>query len=320
MLKYLVIQLDDSSTSFCHYTNDRTKRNLIALDVLDKAIFWSMKENLTLQILYPDYEIPTEYKEAISKTYHADIVNALCEDDELRDSAEVVVFDSLSSINYFPFKSDTTYIIRTELGDLIEQGMLVNTILPKVDRLNIVIMNPLSLTEDNQERYTQFLDRLSQKVAEEYKKQHNLQINLLTDRMMLDGMNNCNAGDEVIALCPDGKFYICPAFYADGKNGYSVGDVDNGLDIKNSQLYKLHHAPICRECDAWHCKRCVWLNRKATLEVNTPSHEQCVMAHIERNTSRNLLSQLRELGNYLPGKDIPEISYLDPFEQVIKNN
>lgn len=320
MLKYLILQLDDSSTSFCHYTNDRTRRNLMSMELLNKAILWSMKENLTLQVLYPDYEIPSEYKEALSKTYHANIVNSLCENEELRNSANVVVFDSLSSINYFPFKSDTTYILRTELGNLIEQGMLVNTILPKVDRLNIVITDPLSLTEDNQESYAQFLDRLSQKVAEEYKKQRNLQVNLLTDRMMLDCMNNCNAGEEVITLCPDGKFYICPAFYADGKDGYSVGNVDGGLDIKNPQLYRLDHAPICRKCDAWHCKRCVWLNRKTTLEVNTPSHEQCVMAHIERNASRNLLSCLRTFGNYLPGKHIPELDYIDPFELIIKNN
>lgn len=320
MLKYLVIQLDDSSTSFCHYYNDRTKKNLIPLETLKKAIFWSMKENLTLQVLYPDYEIPSEYKEAISKTYHADIANSLCEDVELRDNADVVVFDSLSSINYFQFKSETSYIIRTELENLIEQGMLVDPILPKVDRFNIVITNPLSLTEDNQESYAQFLDRLSQKVAEEYKKQHNLQVNLLTDRMMLGCMNNCNAGEEVITLCPDGKFYICPAFYADGEAGYSVGNVDSGLDIKNPQLYRLDHAPICRKCDAWHCKRCVWLNRKTTLEVNTPSHEQCVMAHIERNASRELLSYIRTFGNYLPGKDIPELDYFDPFELIIKDN
>lgn len=318
MLKYLVIQLDDSSTSFCHYTNDRTKNNLISLEVLNKAIFWSMKENLTLQILYPDYEIPSEYKEAISKTYHAKIVNSLCEDDELRNIADVIVFDSLSSINYFPFKSETTYIVRTELGNFIEQGMLINSILPKVDRLNIVITDPLSLTEDNQESYALLLGRLSQKVAEEYKKQHNLQINLLTDRMLLEGMNNCNAGCESITVAPDGKFYVCPAFYADGKDGNSVGDVDNGLDIKNPHLYRLDHAPICRKCDAWHCKRCIWLNRKTTLEVNTPSHEQCVMAHLERNASRKLLSKIREIGDFLPDKDIPAIDYLDPFDLIGK--
>lgn len=320
MLKYLIIQLDDSSTSFCHYSNDRTKKNLIPLQTLKDAIIWSMKENLTLQILYPDYEIPTEYKDVISKTYHADIVNVLCEDTELRELAEVVVFDSLATINYYPFKSDKTYIIRTSLSELLEQGALINTILPKVNRLNIVITDPQSLTEEKQNDYALLLYRLSLKVTEEYKKEHNVQLNLLTDRMMLESMNNCNAGEEVISLCPDGKFYVCPAFYTDNKENYCIGDILNGVDIKNCQLYQLDHAPICRKCDAWHCKRCVWLNRKTTLEVNTPSHEQCVIAHIERKASRILLSQLRTIANYLPDREIPEISYIDPFELITKNN
>lgn len=313
MLKYLVIQLDDSSTSFCHYTNERTKQNLIPLETLKEAIFWSMKENLTLQVLYPDYEIPTEYKEVISKTYHANIVNSLCEDDELRNNADVIIFDAIASINYYPFKSDKTYIIRTNLSELLEQGALINTILPKTDRLNIVITDPQSLTDDKQKSYIHFLDRLSQQIIEEYKRQHHIQLNLLTDRMMLDRMNNCNAGEEVISLCPDGKFYVCPAFYYDSEVRNSIGDVKTGLVIKNPQLYKLDHAPICRICDAWHCKRCVWLNRKSTLEVNTPSREQCVMAHLERNASRKLLAKIKEIGHFLPYQEIPMIDYLDPF-------
>lgn len=74
-----------------------------------------------------------------------------------------------------------------------------------------------------------------------------------------------------------------------GRLNYSIGDLQNGMNIKNSQLYKLDYAPLCRQCDAYQCKRCIWLNRKMTYEVNTPSHEQCVMGHLERNASRNLL-------------------------------
>jgi len=58
----------------------------------------------------------------------------------------------------------------------------------------------------------------------------------------------------------------------------------------------------------------VWLNRRSTLEVNTPGREQCVSAHHERNASRALLASIRTLGTFLPDREIPEISYLDPFE------
>lgn len=319
MLKYLIVQLDDSSVSFCHYSNDRTTRNLMPLDMLKEAIFWSMKENLTLQFLYPDYELPMEYKELISKTFHANIISSTCEDDKLRERADVVVFDSLAAINFYPFIQEQAYVFRSILSEILPNVGMLYSVLPKVNRINIVITDVPDFSDEDMERYKLFLEDLSCKVVEEYKKGHELQINLLTDRMFLDNMNNCSAGDESITLCPDGKFYICPAFYADKRDGYSVGSVGEGLNVKNPQLYKLDHAPICRICDAYHCRRCIWLNRKLTLEVNTPGREQCIMAHIERNASRSLLDKIRAIGKFLPGKEIPELDYLDPFETIIKN-
>ncbi len=124
---------------------------------------------------------------------------------------------------------------------------------------------------------------------------------------MLDSMNNCNAGENNLTLAPNGKFYICPAFYYDDEQ--AVGNLQEGINIKNQQLYKLEYAPLCRECDSYHCKRCVWMNKKTTLEVNTPSHEQCVVSHLERNAAREFLLRTK-----IFDKQIKEISYLDPFD------
>lgn len=319
MLKYLIIQLDNTSVSFCHYNTEHTKINLIPLDVLEDAIFWAMKENLTVQFLYPNYTLPSDYQKAISGMFHADIVSSTCEDAELRSRADVVVFDSLASIQYYPFSSEQSYVFRSTLNELIENSMMIGSILPNVSRINIVVTDVSSFIKENQLKYEAFLTNISHKIAEEYQRDHGVQLNVLTDRILLDNMNNCNAGVESITLCPDGKFYICPAFYNDTADRYSVGNLKDGLDIKNSQLYRIDHAPICRICDAFHCRRCVWLNRKMTLEVNTPSHEQCVMAHIERNASRMLLSHIRKIGQFLPGKEIPELTYLDPFDKLANN-
>ena len=76
------------------------------------------------------------------------------------------------------------------------------------------------------------------------------------------------------------------------------------------------YAPLCKECDAYQCMRCVYLNKVLTREVNIPSHEQCVMAHIERNASRDLLLALREQDAYMPKTEIKEITYLDPFDNI----
>lgn len=317
MLKYLIIQLDDTSVSFCHYNNNNTKQRLIELDTLKDALVWSMKENLTVQFLYPDYVLPAEYKSLMSSIYHADIVSSTCEDEDIRNLADVVVFDSWAAIDSYPFSETQAYVIRTTFEDLFINGTFLNTVLTKISRFNIVITDIQNLNTSIENKYSQFLENLSVKIFQEYKKGHEVQINILTDRMMLDAMNNCGAGDESITLAPDGQFYICPGFYLDGST--NVGDVPNGLDIKNQRLYRLDHAPICRICDAWHCKRCVWQNKNLTLEVNTPGREQCVMAHIERNASRKLLDVIREIGQFMPDIEIKELNYMDPFEIIIKH-
>ena len=184
-----------------------------------------------------------------------------------------------------------------------------------VARLNVVIKDIETFTDADFAKYKAFLEEVAAKIELMYVKGKAPQFNLLTDRLMLKQMNNCGAGDTTITLAPNGKFYICPAFYYEDEND-DVGDLEHGLDIKNKQLYQLGHAPICRHCDAWQCKRCIWLNRKTTLEVNTPSHEQCVVAHLERNASRLLLQNIRKHGSFLAEQeDIPELDYIDPFDK-----
>ena len=145
--------------------------------------------------------------------------------------------------------------------------------------------------------------------------QSGIELNILSDRLVLTNMNNCEAGVKHITFAPNGKFYICPGFYFDDEND-SIGDLASGINIKNQQLYKLEYAPICRTCDAFQCKRCVYLNRKTTLEVNTPSHEQCVVSHLERNCTKDLLDKARNAIPELAEKEITEIDYLDPFDKI----
>lgn len=67
MLKYLIVQLDDTATSFCHYNNGKTDKHLIPLETLKKALFQAMKENLAVQFLYPDYKFPKNIRRLSSR-------------------------------------------------------------------------------------------------------------------------------------------------------------------------------------------------------------------------------------------------------------
>ena len=315
MLQYLIILIDETSTSYCHYENPAKKAGLIPLDILKAGIRFGMMENLMIQFVYPDYELPSEYKEAIETIDHSKIVASLCEDESLKDEADVIVYHDWTGLSFGKFEAGKSYVLRTSKADLFERYLFIKDVLPKVSRLNVVITDIDSFKEEDFERYKQILETLSECLEKLYADGQTPQLNILTDRMMLSAMNNCGAGDSCITLAPNGNFYVCPAFYYENEAD-CIGDLEHGLDIKNKQLYRLDHAPICSHCDAWQCKRCVWLNRKTTVEVNTPSHEQCVVAHLERNASRELLSNIRKHGTFLPEQDeIKEIDYLDPFDK-----
>lgn len=321
MLQYLIILLDDTSTSYCHYTNNRAERHIISLDDLRAGIVFGMKENLMIQFIYPNYELPQEYKDIIETIDHSKIMPIADKD------ADVIVFNEWREMVNYSFDVENTYVLRINKTDIFAQHTLIKSVLGKVARLNVVITDTETFTDADFENYKTCLEEWAEELERLYSSGNASQFNLLTDRMVLDNMNNCGAGDTTITLAPDGRFYICPAFYYDAtcdgtekslgevcSKGYSIGSLVDGLNIKNPQLYELTHAPLCRICDAYHCKRCVWLNRRTTFEVNTPSHEQCVVAHLERNASRKLLTAIQKHSEFLSEKEIKEINYLDPFD------
>ena len=264
------------------------------LETLKTGIIYAMKENLNVQFVYPDYSLPKEYLEVIDRIDHTDIKSPI-----LSAEADVVVMDGviqIANVREHDFKHGVSYVLRLSKQELFDNVADVCALLNKLERLNVVITDVESFTDGDFECYSNVLLTLSEVVEKQY-------------------------GGTSVTLATDGKFYVCPAFYlANEDDGIgslhtAIGDLQHGLDIKNPQLYKLDHAPLCRHCDAYQCKRCIWLNRKMTYEVNTPSHEQCVMAHLERNASRKLLNAIRKHGTFLPEREeIKEITYLDPFD------
>ena len=204
------------------------------------------------------------------------------------------------------FIDNITYVLRIDKRNLFDNYNIIANLLTKVSRFNIIITDIESFTEKDFLEYEDVLLKIVDIIVPYFEHCRTLNVNILTDRIHLNQMNNCNAGYETITLAPNGNFYVCPAFYYANnvkdpksqedvcKSGYNIGNINDGLKIRNSHLYKLSHAPLCRICDAYHCKRCVWLNRLQTLEINTPSHEQCVVSHIERNVSKYLLTELKQ--------------------------
>ena len=304
MLTHLIILLDDTSVSYCHYDVRRTEKHLIGLDVLKRGIVWAMKENVNIQFVYPDYPLPEEYREAIESIDHTKIGPQSC-----GEKLDVVVLSNLQEEGI----ADKCCLWRCTLSEMTAQFSAVKELLGKVPRLNIVLRDIPHWKETDFDVYKRILNNLADTVIDLYAKREVVQLNLLTDRLQLSQMNNCDAGDANVTLASDGRFYVCPAFYPQK----SIGSLTEGLHIDNKQLFQLDHAPICRVCDAYQCRRCVWMNQQLTMDCNTPSHQQCVAAHLERNASRQLQQKLREQGIRLQySQEIKEIEYLDPFNIV----
>lgn len=309
MLKYLIVNLDDTSVSFCHYEGNRSEKRLMPLADLRAGLLWAMKENLMVQFVYPSYNLPKEYTELIDTVDHIDITSDT-------SNGDVVIFNGIDSIRKISEIPLYNVVLRLNREDLFKSVDALVSLAKNGKSYRIIVNDINGFNDDDFQSYRSVLSKLSQAVEDIIVSGNEIQISLVTDRIQLTEMNNCNAGVESITFAPDGKFYICPAFYYDGLN--DVGNPNDGLNIPNQQLLKLEYAPLCRKCDAYHCKRCVWLNQKTTLEVNTPSHEQCVVSHLERNESMRLLNSLKEKGKIRTSISIPEIDYLDPFDKIVR--
>ena len=325
MLQYLVILLDDTSVAYCHADNPLKEKRLMPIETLKKGILFGMKQNLMIQYVFPDYALSKEYASIIESIDNVKIYPfGCCPVTGISDDGETDV----EVVTFVPEEMETkNLVLRLTFSEMLKKKDAIAKLFASGARINLCITDVEQFTDGQIETYKQVLNGWNTVLLELFKQGQTPQFNLLTDRMQLENMHNCEAGVSNITFAPNGKFYLCPAFYYDEQvkvfnqlnhhnpsSDNSVGDPENGLDIPNPQLLQLGHAPLCRNCDAFQCRRCIWLNRKLTWDNNTPSRQQCVMAHIERNASRGLLNDIRKEGEFMPQIDIKEINYLDPFE------
>ena len=300
-MQYLMLLYDGAAPSFCYY-DAPGKGAKMSLDTLKAAVLFARKEGLAINVITGEDPLPEEVRAELSGILHIIIAPWTFPHDNVDDVA-VVNWTPDLRISEMPDNSDKDIILRVPRKAIPNLTDTVRQLRFKGHRVNVQLLEQNRMTEEDVKAYEAQLEALSAFVLKS-----GMEINVVTDRLVLKKMNSCGAGDLAITVAPDGKLYVCPGFYYDGEP--SCGDVWTGLDLPNRQLYKLEFAPICRNCDAWQCRRCVWLNQKATGEVNTPSRGQCVTAHKERHASVVLSKKGTE-----PLEDVP---YEDPFELINK--
>ena len=316
-IKYLILLIDDNAASFCYYKNPSTnnsKENLMSYNNLKSILNYAEDNGLFLNILYNKDNLPKKHADLINKSSHISFIPLEHYENDL-DNILIINPQNDQIIDGLENNNTKNIILRLEKNDLNKLFEIFNSLLGKFKRLNLILLDIEKYKENDFNIYREELNKINSMIKKEYINGNAIEFNIISDRILLNNMQNCNAGIDHITIAPNGKFYICPAFYYDDVDN-PVGDMNSGINIKNNQLLELNYSPICKICDAFHCKRCVWLNKKTTLEINTPSHQQCVLSHIEREASRILLSDLHSNLNFNDFNNIasiPEIDYNDPI-------
>jgi CXXX repeat peptide maturase len=232
---------------------------------------------------------------------------------DIQDGIFVVGREDYGRLQDIEEGSRCTLNLRLERDCLPVLATLVGTALVRCARVNVMLLNLELYDEEDLVEYRGQLQMLAEFMEERYRQRDAVECNILSEGLSMQTTRDCGAGVTHLTIAPDGMFYVCPGFFYDGL-GKPCGDVRSGARIPNVRLYSRDHAPLCRSCAVVHCPRCVYLNKKTTAEVNTPSQSQCVAAHLEREISARLSERVRAGGRRAgPAPVRLDYTVLDPF-------
>ncbi len=140
-------------------------------------------------------------------------------------------------------------------------------------------------------KYSESLNLLKNQVLNHWHNGHKIRVNLITDPFGLRSISECSYGSQSLFIGPNGKFYLCPAFYYNDVNS-AIGTIADGWSINYEHLFHREYSPVCRSCTKKACLRCIFDNVKGTLEYNIPTHEQCLKAEIEGEICLKFFNEL----------------------------
>jgi CXXX repeat peptide maturase len=247
--------------------------------ILRSAIDLAQRESLKLRFLYGDKRPPRLVERLTEQVEHTKILPL-----KLRCSYLQGVFiiqkGDFEQIDRTRAGPPEKVILRVRKNDLGDLSALVES-LAGSKRIDVVLQALGSYGKADFEAYAVQLDKIKNRLAGRFSSGTPCELNIITDRLRLSSMRNCNAGMEHRTVAPDGRVYLCPGFFH-GFPKSAIGDLSGQAFWPDTELLPLEKAPICSGCDAFHCRRCFYLNVTLTGEINTPSRQQCVVSHLEQ--------------------------------------
>jgi CXXX repeat peptide maturase len=317
-LTHILVLVEDGAVAFCHYENPSfhasAKPRWMAEERLRGIVRHAEGQSVALTFVLGKTRPPARIERLMERVIHAKIV-PLALGDVYPDA--ILVLDSEDADAFAQLSPDSrrNVILRLARRDVAKGADLCASLAGRYGRLSLHLRGIEYFTPSDLAVYREELAKLGSMLGIRYSGGDRVEINVLTDRMMLREMRNCDAGVKHVTVAPNGDCYICPAFVHDGE---PIGRFDGaaGPAVKRITGLDLSHGPLCTRCDAFHCKRCVYLSRKLTEEYNVPSEQQCAIAHIEREASRLLLKDLGKVEPFRRMPRIAELNYQDPIELI----
>lgn len=313
---HLLVLIENGAVPFCTYDNPRfgSAPAWMPLQLLQAITRVAKQKRIALSFLFGATRPPAAI-ERLTKPYAKIVPAALA--GVYPDAVVVLDGGEPSCFAALPDNPERNVILQLGRSNLRSCAAFFESLIGKFRRLSIHVKGIEDFTPEDFTAYERALRTMGESLGSLYRQGSRIEVNLLSDRMMLTGMRNCDAGEKHLTLAPNGRLYLCPAFYHDSEDSH-VGSFDarKGLEVKRIAGAALRCAPLCTRCDAYQCKRCIWLNRKTTLELNVPSEQQCAAAHLERDASRRLLAQLAGVEPFRRMPPIPELNYRDPLELI----
>lgn len=298
--KYLYFITSDNISSHCNYVvKECSDNNIMDDEIFNKGLLFAKDNNFT-PVIFDD-----------PKSKDSNFINIISNKSKSIYENSIVICDNNSDL---PSDFNGACILLITKNNIRQLSKFIIELNQKANRINLIIKDIEEWNDIDVQLYKDQLEILMEYIYISYQNNVKCELNVLTDIFELNSMCNCDAGKNHISLAPNGKFYICPAFYFDNPNN-SIGNLEEGINISNEHLLDINNAPICLGCDSYHCRRCVYLNKKLTNEINTPSKIQCIVSHIERSVSLKLQQMLKK-ENIIPRNILKEIDYLDPIEKL----
>ena len=317
MYKQIYFLLSDDAVTYCNYSKSDNKRKMTEAAII-KGLRYARSN-----FFQPIFVHTKDSKEIIYETANSELREEL----EASDIIHIRPF----MINLNMYNPDRDIIVLTvknadtlnisiencilvvENDEISKLDEVVKKLLHKVKRINLKIRyhNGFDLSG-----YQAVLHSMAEELFCYFMDDDSREINVLTDKIFLKEMDNCYAGERNFCLAPDGKLYVCPAFYYAGENSITLEE--DGRCSGEESMVNYDKAFVCQKCDAYQCNRCVFENKVKTGEYNVPGKMQCRKAHIEREESRLFLKKLKDNGRCL-NKEINELDYEEPFDFFVEN-